>query len=816
MIIGEHKEIEKENVAGDFNSIEAGIDEGSMTFLFEMFSKSLYSKPIESIVREITSNCFDSHKEANVDKAVVINYKSDEEGSYISFQDFGVGLSPERIQSIYMKYFSSTKRDSNEQIGGFGLGSKTPLAYTDYFYINTNFNGIAYQYIFSKGEKKPTLDLLDEQPTENENGTEIKIYLKHYNDYNKFKNALLTELCYFDNVYFNNWGIDNEYRIYETETFKYRNKEQYSEELHLVLGKVSYPVNWEEINIPRIKIPIGVKFEIGEFQVTPNRESIRYTDETKLLIKQRIEDCLDELKGLYQDDTMLYDKWKDFLNNKDVRPYICLNKEEVELNNGVPFVKEDKLYLTGLKESKAVYKPFYELGIDRNSYPFSEMLNSLYTWVGYINYDNKILDKYNRKSAYEKFYNNYKIVVSKDKNFTNIRNLKFKGHDIYVKNKISLSFIRSIGDFVIGGYDKDLVTGERNRPFKYFNLGLALKVYKAYKAIQNEIKYLLVDYNQELTQEDNVRYKAWMDEKNALNIERKNLGKFPCKDIIADNYGNESKYDLHIQKVQDFNGIIIYGFLEDERKLNFISHELYRFKSLRCGNRYAKYNDYSDNGFKNHRYDTFEQHSLNPQAIKVIRIARNNEKYFKKPNMIHIDKFNSDNRMFRKLATTYLITETLKELLKFQSHNNNEYIIEKVKEINTVIGEHLEALFEYKEDFTLFQPSMRTEASDWHQFKKEILNLAKANNWFDESIMYRLREVNKYFEGIEILKFVDLNEQSMPIVLKYLFDNKKKLNYEYYAKYVKPEIFENQLIIDFEPKEEITETKLFHIIEQVA
>lgn len=121
MIIGEQKQIDKENIVGDFNSIEASIDESSMTFLFEMMSKSLYSNPIGSIVREITSNCFDSHKEANIDKAVIIDYKTDDEGNYISFQDFGVGLSTDRMQNIYMKYFSSTKRGDNNLIGGFGL-----------------------------------------------------------------------------------------------------------------------------------------------------------------------------------------------------------------------------------------------------------------------------------------------------------------------------------------------------------------------------------------------------------------------------------------------------------------------------------------------------------------------------------------------------------------------------------------------------------------------------------------------------------------------------------------------------------------------
>lgn len=810
MIIGEHKEIEKIDIAGNFNSVEAGIDEGSMTFLFEMLSKSLYSNPIGSIVREYTSNCFDSHTEAGVDKAVVINYKTDDEGDFISFQDFGVGLSTERIQTVFMKYFSSTKRDSNEQIGGFGLGSKSALAYSDYFYINTNFNGIAYQYIFSKGEKKPTLDLLDEAETTEGNGTEIKIYIKNSNDRNKFRNELLSQLCYFDNVYFNNWGIDNDYKIYETETFKYRNQDQYNDEMHIILGKVSYPISWNEINLKQVKIPIGVKFEIGELQVTPNRESLRYTDEAKILIREKVNVAVEELKALYKDDTMLYDNWHEYLQNKDARPYILLGDS-------------DKLYLTGLKESKAVFKPFYDLGIDSDNYEFADLLNYLYTWAGKITEPDKINDKYGRTSVFDNFYHYNSILISNNKQFTNIRNLKFKNKDIFIKNKIDKYFIRRIGEFVVQGYDKDEQTGERNKPFKYFNLGLGIKIYKVYKALQKEIEHLIVDYNQELTEQDNLRYKNWLNEKNALSIERKNLGKFPCKDIIADEYGNEAKYDLKIQDILDFNGIIIYGFLEDEKKLKFINKEMYRFKSLKCLtviNRRKFKKVYKqreiDNKFKNNRYDNFERDSLNPQAIKIIRIAKNNEKYFKKPNMIHIDKFNSNNKIFRKLATTYLIEETLRELLKYQSNHSDKDSIDVIKEINTTIGEDLEKLYEYRDNFRVIQPTMKTNSQDYHQFKNEILEIAKINNWWDESIMYKITEVKNWFNGIEILKFVDLNEQSMPIVLKYLFDKKKKLNYEYYARYVRPEIFENQLMIDFELKEEETETKLFHITQQVA
>ena len=86
-----------------------------------MLSSQIYRRPHESIVREITSNCFDSHIEANVDDPVIIKIKEDEAGWYISFNDFGVGLSPDRIEKIYTNLGESTKRESNKFIGAFGL-----------------------------------------------------------------------------------------------------------------------------------------------------------------------------------------------------------------------------------------------------------------------------------------------------------------------------------------------------------------------------------------------------------------------------------------------------------------------------------------------------------------------------------------------------------------------------------------------------------------------------------------------------------------------------------------------------------------------
>ena len=291
----------------------------AQSMVFQLFTKNVYSNPIGTVVREITSNCFDSHVEAKVNAPVVIRKFTDTQANteYISFFDFGVGMSPDRVENVYGVYFESTKRVDNTQIGGFGIGGKTPLAYKrstgagegeydNSFYVITVFDKIKYFYMVYEGTESPIMSLLHSEATEEGNGTEIRIPVLA-KDVEQFTKEMVRQLYYFENIIFegfeNNWKygdiLTNTYQIVRGKNFLFRGTD-YSDYAHICLGRVAYPIDYGTLGLDAsdYRLPIALKLEVGDINVVVSRESVDYSETTIKMLKKKLVEAKAEIADM--------------------------------------------------------------------------------------------------------------------------------------------------------------------------------------------------------------------------------------------------------------------------------------------------------------------------------------------------------------------------------------------------------------------------------------------------------------------------------------------------------------------------------------
>jgi hypothetical protein len=165
--------------------------------VFHALSSGQYQNKIGSVVREISCNAYDSHVDnGNVDEPFEIHLPDAFE-PYWSVRDYGTGLTPEIIDTVYRNYFVSTKDDCNNKIGAFGLGSKTPLCYTDQFTLTSVTDGVMRAYsVYFDEDGLTRIDLMAEMPTDERQGVEIKVGVRP-EDFHTFADEVREQLRFF-------------------------------------------------------------------------------------------------------------------------------------------------------------------------------------------------------------------------------------------------------------------------------------------------------------------------------------------------------------------------------------------------------------------------------------------------------------------------------------------------------------------------------------------------------------------------------------------------------------------------------------------
>ena len=123
----------------------------SLSNIFELLHKSMYNDKPTAVAREVISNAIDANIESRSGKKTIVTLPTRFIPTF-TVQDFGVGIDKERLE-CFSSYGSSTKTNNNKEIGGFGLGAKSPWSITDQFTITTICNNIKYKYLCYMDDK---------------------------------------------------------------------------------------------------------------------------------------------------------------------------------------------------------------------------------------------------------------------------------------------------------------------------------------------------------------------------------------------------------------------------------------------------------------------------------------------------------------------------------------------------------------------------------------------------------------------------------------------------------------------------------------
>lgn len=118
-----------------------GMDAVGMDLATYFLRDKVYSNKIQAVVREYICNAIDEHNKFKIKAPVETGIRVENNENIFYVRDYAKGLSENGVRSIFGMYFRSTKSQSNDSIGGFGVGSKAGHCYNDTFFVTSYFKG---------------------------------------------------------------------------------------------------------------------------------------------------------------------------------------------------------------------------------------------------------------------------------------------------------------------------------------------------------------------------------------------------------------------------------------------------------------------------------------------------------------------------------------------------------------------------------------------------------------------------------------------------------------------------------------------------
>lgn len=264
--------------------------------MFNFFSKQIYTDFFTAAWRELVSNGIDGQKVNGNTTPPIVTVPSMLD-PYAKVRDFGCSMDHEFMLDKFMSFGdASTKEDSDDFIGGFGIGSKAPLAYTEQYSIRCFLDGVVRVYsVFKDDEGCPSIAFLSEEDTTEADGVEVGFPVRQ-EDIHKFTETVVDTLQYFNpQPVLENTELKLEPIVYDAKGDRWGIRLTNARDSKIIIGGVSYPLNYNSIpytgydNLRRFaQLGLDVYLDIGEANIALSREQITH-DET--LFKRMEEIC---------------------------------------------------------------------------------------------------------------------------------------------------------------------------------------------------------------------------------------------------------------------------------------------------------------------------------------------------------------------------------------------------------------------------------------------------------------------------------------------------------------------------------------------
>jgi len=281
--------------------------------MFDNLINGIYSNKMGAGIREYSTNARDGHaRRGNLDKPFDIGLPT-RANPIFEVRDYGSSLSHREVFEVFTVLGESTKRDTNEETGCLGLGSKSAFAYTNTFNVTCWLHDEERNYVCYIGEAgKPKTSLVSTTPSKEERGMRVSYAVK-LEDVGGFNKEASRQLRGFEpqpNVIRKTEdyrAIDNAnllmegdgWKIFATEkskSFGYEVGKSWA-----IQGSVAYPIDLNDPSMARRirkldsdrstdlrgkveRLLTGtdclIKFNIGEITMTTSREELQYNDMT--------------------------------------------------------------------------------------------------------------------------------------------------------------------------------------------------------------------------------------------------------------------------------------------------------------------------------------------------------------------------------------------------------------------------------------------------------------------------------------------------------------------------------------------------------